>query len=71
MDVIQNYFVACENHLAMKYIIPEKTFDMTDIWSYNYIDLHIRFWKISRGGGGKSLYTSKNQKLTIFKKRKS
>ena len=52
MGVVQNFFLACENPLPMKYIIPENIFDMTDLWSSAYMTLHIRFCTYSRGGGG-------------------
>ena len=50
MGVVQKLFLACENRLPMKYIIPENIFDMTDIWLSGDINLQVRFYTYSRGG---------------------
>lgn len=50
MGVVQKLFLACENRLPMKYIIPENIFDMTDICSSAYIDLQVHFGTYFRGG---------------------
>ena len=32
MGIVPNLFLACENTLLMKYVIPESIFDIPDIW---------------------------------------
>ena len=38
MGVVQKLFLACENRLPMKYIIPENIFDIPDIWVWSNMD---------------------------------